>query len=273
MTLTIKSPSDDITAVLSRLFEVGSDGHWNLRTGMTDTGESLPQDLVLDSYRFRREAEGVFKLEIWTFSFDHWMERRRREAAPFVVDDDLVIKPSWDRRRFPGKTVVKLDPGLAFGSGSHPTTKICLLAIKKAVKPESHVLDVGCGTGILSLAAAKLGAASVTATDVDPIALALVQQNARRNRLGKRITVVPGGLDGNLQREDYDLVVANLSLELHSQLAPHLVAVLAKSGTLIASGFKEGSSAEVRTLMQQEGLAMSGMYTSGVWRGLVFTHA
>jgi ribosomal protein L11 methyltransferase len=152
----------------------------------------------------------------------------------------LVIRPSWRRHDRAGDEVVlNLDPGMAFGTGLHPTTRLCLVALEAlADGPGSldgaRVLDVGCGSGILSIAAARLGAREVVALDVDPIAVEATIANARRNRLAGRIDTRQGSLPSGAG--PFDLVLANLIASLLVQLAPLLAEELRTGGRLLASG-------------------------------------
>ncbi len=155
----------------------------------------------------------------------------------------LVIRPSW-REYTPkdNEVVLELDPGMAFGTGLHPTTRLCLEQIEQRTRPGMRVLDVGTGSGILALAAAKLGAASVYSIDNSSVAVESATANAAANGLGDRITVVLGVLDevGATQMAgQYDLVLVNILAHIIGEMAPQLAQVLAPGGLLIASGIIE----------------------------------
>jgi ribosomal protein L11 methyltransferase len=150
----------------------------------------------------------------------------------------LVIRPSWRRhRRKADEVVLDLDPGMAFGTGLHPTTRLCLAALEGLADEglaRARVLDVGSGSGILSIAAARLGAREVVALDVDPIAVEATIANARRNRLAGRIDTRQGSLPSG--ERPFDLVLANLIASLLVELASLLAAELRVGGTILASG-------------------------------------
>jgi ribosomal protein L11 methyltransferase len=150
----------------------------------------------------------------------------------------LVIRPSWRRhRRKADEVVLNLDPGMAFGTGLHPTTRLCLAALEGLADEglaRARVLDVGSGSGILSIAAARLGAREVVALDVDPIAVEATIANARRNRLAGRIDTRQGSLPSG--ERPFDLVLANLIASLLVELASLLAAELRVGGTILASG-------------------------------------
>jgi ribosomal protein L11 methyltransferase len=163
----------------------------------------------------------------------------------------LVIKPSWrEHAALPDDIVIELDPGMAFGTGQHATTQLCLEALEEQVRGGMQVLDVGCGSGILGIAAAKLGASSVEAVDVDPLAVSATRENASRN--GAQLSVRQGSLD-RASRQSYDLVVANLSARLVAELAGQLVARISVDGTLLASGMIEEQESACRKALEQAG--------------------
>ncbi|HYL41260.1 MAG TPA: 50S ribosomal protein L11 methyltransferase, partial [Candidatus Binatus sp.] len=128
-----------------------------------------------------------------------WAEAWKRHFPVLRVGRRIVVKPTWRRhRRAPGEVVLTLDPGMAFGTGLHPTTRLCLTGLEeladRGALAEARVLDVGSGSGILSIAAARLGAASLVALDIDPIAVEASRANARRNQLGRRLAARLGSL-------------------------------------------------------------------------------
>src|SRR6266852_1073757 len=155
----------------------------------------------------------------------------------------LVIRPSW-REYTPqhDEVVLELDPGMAFGTGLHPTTRMCLEQVERFTRPGMGVLDVGTGSGILALAAARLGASSVYCIDNSSVAVESATANAAANALSDRLTVVLGVLDeaeaARLQGQ-FDLVLANIIARVIGSIAPQLAQVLAPGGLLIASGIIE----------------------------------
>ena len=182
------------------------------------------------------------------------------------VGKRVVIRPTWRRhRRLPGDVVLALDPGMAFGTGLHPTTRLCLAALEsladRGALGGARVLDVGSGSGILSIAAARLGAASVLAVDVDPIAVEATTANARRNRLVRRIRAREGSSPSG--EGPFDVVLANLIASLLVRLADGLVEDLRPGGTLLASGIFANREAEVVEAFEARGLAVAAV----TWKG------
>ena len=198
-----------------------------------------------------------------------WAESWKEHFHVLHLGKRLVVKPSWRRHRRTGdEVVIDLDPGMAFGTGLHPTTRLCLQAIEERAErgPLGRTLDVGCGSGILSIAAVKLGATRVLGVDIDPIAIEATVANARHNRVGKRIRAregsVPSG-DG-----PFDTVLANLIAGILVELAPHLAAELVRGGTLIASGIFIDREASVRAAFEAAGLRIAGRWAESDWVAL-----
>ena len=171
-----------------------------------------------------------------------WVRGARSQFAPLRVGDRLWIVPSWCAPPAEeGALVVRLDPGLAFGTGSHPSTRLVLAWLERTLRGAEHVLDYGCGSGILALAAARLGASQVAAVDLDPQALEAAAANARANALALRLAApqtLPAG--------DYDVIVANILAMPLVALAPVLAARARAGARLALSGILEAQAAEVR---------------------------
>ena len=207
-----------------------------------------------------------------------WAEAWKRHIGVMRIGRRIVIRPSWRRHR--GATddvVVALDPGMAFGTGLHPTTRLCvagieqwadegLLASGSARDGSARVLDVGCGSGILAIVAARLGAGEVTGVDTDPIAVEATAANARRNRVARRVRARAGSVptaDG-----PYDLVVANLIASVLVALADLLAAEVRPGGRLLASGIFVDREPEVAAAFADAGLEVARRSAEGDWVAL-----
>ncbi len=184
----------------------------------------------------------------------------------------VVITPSWAPAEpaRDGDVVIALDPGMAFGTGLHPTTRGCLAMLQEVDPMPEAVLDVGCGSGVLSLAAAKLGARRVMAIDTDPLAIEATRQNAARNGVGAAIETRLGTLGADEER--YPIVLANLVAAVLVQLAPSLARSLAPGGTFLASGIIEPRTDEVVRAMEASRLAVATRLIDGEWVSLRLVH-
>ena len=178
-----------------------------------------------------------------------------------------VICPPWrDYAPQPGEVVIDLDPGVAFGNGLHASTRLCLVALEERVAPGMRVFDIGTGSGVLAIAAAKYGAASVDALDLEPAAVATARENVARNELLDRVRVAVG----TVARTDefagrYDLVVANIIAPVIIRLAPALAAALAPGGRLLASGITADGAGAVHESLVAAGLGAIAHRRSGAW--------
>jgi ribosomal protein L11 methyltransferase len=154
----------------------------------------------------------------------------------------IVVVPTWvDHEPRPGQRVIRLDPGRAFGTGHHETTRLCLRALERHVRPGASVLDVGTGSGILAIAAALLGAGHVLAVDIDPTAVEVARENCSAN--GVEVVLRAGALES--RPGQFDVVVANISAPANIALAPLFGASVRPDGILILSGLLEENVAEV----------------------------
>jgi len=200
-----------------------------------------------------------------------WAEAWKAHFPVLRVGRRIVIKPTWRRHRpAAGDVILALDPGMAFGTGLHSSTRLCLAALDDLAARGSldgaRVLDVGCGSGILSIAAAKLGAATVVGIDTDPIAIEATIANAARNGLADRIAARPGSVptgDG-----PFDVVLANLVASLLVLLATRLRDELRPGGTLLASGIFIDREADVAAAFEAAALAVTGRSVEGEWIAL-----
>jgi len=180
----------------------------------------------------------------------------------------VVIVPSWVEEPIrPGEVSVTLDPGMAFGTGLHPTTRGCLHLLQALTPMPSTVLDVGCGSGILALAALRLGAERAVGLDTDPLAVAATLENAERNGLAGRLVASAGSL---LESPDerYPLVLANLVAAVLVDLAPRLAAHLAPGGTLLAGGILAPRADAVLHALRAAGLQVTDRREDGEWVSL-----
>jgi ribosomal protein L11 methyltransferase len=200
-----------------------------------------------------------------------WAEAWKAHFPVLRIGRRLVIRPTWRRHRSePKDVVVALDPGMAFGTGLHPTTRLCLALVEdladRGLIGGARVLDLGCGSGILGIAAVRLGGAKIVGLDTDPIAIESTTENARRNRVARRVRAREGTLPTG--EGPFDVVLANLIASLLVELAPQLRDELTSGGTIVASGIFVDREADVRGAFENAGLSVIGRRAEGDWVAL-----
>jgi ribosomal protein L11 methyltransferase len=239
-------------------------------TGLLAVRAYLPLDSELEERR-TRILEGLWHLSqilpIPDPTFrevpeEDWSLVWKKNYHPLRVGKRLVIVPSWmEIPLAPEDIAVHLDPGMAFGTGMHPTTRLCLQAVEELVNPGMDVIDLGCGSGILSIAAARLGARRVTAVDIDPDAVRISQENARKNRVEDQVAVCLGSLAGLLEGKfpvsRAGLVLANiLAGVLIQMLSRGLGKLVSPGGVLILSGILYDQAEAVEQALPSAGMRL-----------------
>jgi ribosomal protein L11 methyltransferase len=200
-----------------------------------------------------------------------WAEAWKAHFHPLPIGKRLVVSPSWSRYEpQPGQVVVELDPGMAFGTGAHPTTQLCLVALEEIIQGGETVLDWGTGSGLLAIAALKLGAAEVIAGDVDPNAVRIARENARRNGVEERAEWVVGERPTCLYLSA-DVTVCNILANIILMLSNDLAAVTRPGGRLIASGIIDTRREEVEKGLQKAGFRIDRVDTQGEWVAILAT--
>jgi ribosomal protein L11 methyltransferase len=214
----------------------------------------------------------VGPLQVRSVDDADWADAWKRHYVPQRIGQ-VVIVPSWVAHEAgPGEAVVVLDPGMAFGTGLHPTTRACLELLQAVSPMPGRLLDVGCGSGILALAAVRLGADSAVGYDTDPLAVDAARGNAERNGLGERVDIRQGTLP-ELGEERFALVVANLVASLLIGLAPRLAAHVAPGGDLVAGGIVAARAEEVIAALTAVGFTVADDRSDGEWVALRLTAA
>jgi ribosomal protein L11 methyltransferase len=203
----------------------------------------------------------------------NWAESWKRHFKPIEIGSKLLIKPTWSKRKArPDQSVVVLDPGLSFGTGQHPTTRFCLdqiAAFRRAGQGQSF-LDIGTGSAILAIAAAKLGYAPVHAYDLDKAAVRIARANARKNRVLQKIQFACKDLANEKDNKKYDLVCANLLADLLLAQRTRLIGRLKYSGRLVLAGILKLQFRDVQRAYQTAGLQVVASCTEGEWKSGAF---
>ena len=182
----------------------------------------------------------------------------------------VVVRPAWlEYTPSDEEVVISLDPGMAFGTGQHPTTRMCLQALQELMKPADFVLDLGTGSGILALAAAKLGAGNVLAADTEEQAVAAARFNAAGNDALGKVAIVHGSLEAASMFGSFDLVLANINAATISSLARKLAAAVKPNGALVAGGIISDRELGVKADLGMAGLRVERTLEDGDWRTLI----
>lgn len=210
-----------------------------------------------------------------TLREEDWANNWKQYYKPLPVGERLYIVPEWEKGAAPlpaGKVPLYLNPGLIFGTGSHASTQLCLEGVERYAAPGAPVLDLGCGSGILSIAALCLGAGKAIGVDIDPKAVDVAYENAAMNGIGRdRYTVLAGDvladrpLAARLAQETYGLVLANIVADVIIPLAPQARELLAEDGIFLCSGIIDTRSDEVRAALEGAGLAVIQAWERAGW--------
>ncbi len=202
---------------------------------------------------------------------EDWANTWKVHYSVHRVGRRVLVKAPWhDYVPAPDEIVVELDPGMAFGTGLHPSTQLAMVAIEDELKPRDRVLDVGTGSGVLATAAALLGASAVDGVDIEPVAVRSARENAERNGVGAIVRIEQGSVDeeGPFHGE-YDLVVANIIARILIELAPGLAKAARAGGTLVLGGIIDVKETAVRDAFDELGLALVRREEREDWVSLV----
>ncbi|MGI6752561.1 MAG: 50S ribosomal protein L11 methyltransferase [Anaerovoracaceae bacterium] len=233
-----------------------------------DTEEGLE---ILDKVTYICQDFPLDGMEIGYVKEDDWKEKWKEYFKPIRVTKNLVIKPGWDdyQRERDSDIIINIDPGMAFGTGTHPTTILCLQALERyIVKGNTKLLDVGCGSAILSIAGAFLGSVSVVGIDIDPEAVRIARENVLLNGLSEKIVIEAGDLTEGILGE-FNLVVANLMADLVIMLSKEVSNHLTEEGIYISSGILIEKKEEVVSCMAEHGFKVLDIMEKEEWCAIV----
>lgn len=227
----------------------------------------------LDQIHARLAEQGIHPaIETRRLEETEWAEAWKEHFHVERIGRRIVIRPSWRAYEpLPGDVVIELDPGMAFGTGQHETTRGCLVLLEELIEPGVRVLDVGTGSGILAIAAVKLGADSVLAVDLEPQAITVTRENAERNGVAGRVGVALGSLGEAWPFAEQPvalagLVVANIHARVLLEIADDLVTALRPGGAMILSGIIADREADVCAAFVERGLAVVRSLPDRDWR-------
>lgn len=267
------TPEDDGVAYLSFFVEEKEDGSLELNGMDTDKDTIVAQiEQELEELKFFMEI-GEGTIDVTETEDLDWINNWKQYFHQFYIDDLLVI-PSWEEVKEEDKNrkILHIDPGTAFGTGMHETTQLCIRQIKKFLTPETELLDVGTGSGILAILALMYGAKHAIGTDLDPCAVDAVAQNMEANGIPESaFQMMIGNIISDKEVQDkvgyecYDIIVANILADVLVPLTPVIVHQLKPGGVYITSGIINTKEAEVRAAVEAAGLEILEVTYQGEW--------
>lgn len=206
---------------------------------------------------------------------EDWSTAWKKYYKPVKISDRIVIKPSWEEyKKQDNEVIIELDPGMAFGTGTHETTRMCAQLLEKYVQGNDTLIDVGCGTGILSIIAAGLGAKHVTAIDIDEVAVRVAKENCELNNADSKVSVFQGVMDSSLKiklkEEKVDVIVANIIANVIIDISPFIPYYLKAGGVFLTSGIIKERKDEVIEAYQKLGFTCKDELEIGEWVALAF---
>ncbi len=213
---------------------------------------------------------GSLEIITQTLHEEDWENAWKAYFKPVRISDYVVIKPTWEEYSA-GKDeiVIELDPGMAFGTGNHETTKMCVHLLEEYIEPGMHVIDAGCGSGILAISSAKMGAEKIYALDLDPVAVEVTQKNAQCNACEDKIDVRKSDLLAELSEDvRADIVVANIIADVVIMLNSEAKKHMKVNGMYLCSGIIDSRLEDVRKSLEQEGYKVIQILEDGEWRAI-----
>ena len=279
--VTITSPAPYQDLLIGQLALLGFEGFlqedasFSCYAPVAAWNKGMENKLNILLSNFGNEFKGMhFSTTTKTINEKNWNENWERSIGIIEATSRIIIKPSWRKLRKcdKKKIVLHIDPKMAFGTGHHETTRLSLALLEEHIRSGATVLDFGSGTGILAIAAVKLGAASALAIDNDPWAVENAQENISRNRAARRVKAVEGDRQ-TLPRRSFDLIVANIDLPTITKSLADLVKRLKPQGTLIISGLLTTDLTNFLNLISHQGVVPLEMLDENEWVAVALTKA
>ena len=227
--------------------------------------ENNPKEAI-DYLEYRFRSEGVeYKIDTTGISEEDWANNWKKYFKPTEIGKKLLILPEWETAPVTDRKILKIDPGAAFGTGTHPTTKLCLSVIQDAIEGGETVLDIGTGSGILSIASLLLGAKSCFGVDIDPLAVKTAKENGAKNDFYEpEYTMVAGDLADKVSGR-YDICIANIVADVIIRLCDNITDYIKPNGLFITSGIIDTRAQEVRETIEKTGFDIVEVYEEKGW--------
>lgn len=233
-----------------------------------------PEENPMEAISFvseRLKAQAIaFEVETAQVDEEDWATAWKKYYYPTKVGEKLVVCPSWESYTpEEDEVVLVMDPGMAFGTGTHDTTRLCMQLLEQYVGVQTELLDIGTGSGILAVAALLLGAKRAVGVDIDEVAVRVAQTNAQRNGVTDRVTFHAGDLADKVSGR-FPIISANIVADVIIRLTPSLAQLLTEDGVFIASGIIDSREADVLAALEQAGYRLVNRRDSGGWVALAF---
>ena len=231
---------------------------------------NLPEKIAVIKEKIRNLTEfglsiGSGTVELSNVNQEDWESAWKQYFKPVHVTDRIVVKPEWEEYSpQEGEIVIEIDPGMAFGTGTHETTSMCINQIEKNLKAGDRVIDIGSGSGILSMAAVLLGAEKATGVDLDPVAVRVALENVELNNLQDKIEILHGNLTDVIE-EKADIVVANIMADIILILLEDVREFIKDDGMFISSGIIQEKRAAVEARLLEKNFSIVEVETKGEW--------
>jgi len=275
MAVTIPCRSDSADSIANFLFELGSSGleeqdgcvkgYFEAKVPFESISISLERYLN----NLRELGFSIGKPQFEQVPFKDWNFEYRSYFHPVQITSRIMVKPPWiERERSSDQAVIDIFPGLAFGTGTHETTQLCLMFLDKVLKPRETILDIGTGSGVLSIGAIKLGASHAVAVDVDSNALANAYENVVLNGVQSQIELRKGSIDVVFE-DHFDLICVNISYPVVVKLIPELKRFVLATSRIILSGFLASERKSMESKIIKSGYRILKNREKGEWSGLL----
>ena len=286
--LSIRTDAEGAEAAAAWLNEFAQGGAAIEQTLLPDPGESFDpaRAFIVRAFfssdqrdKLARAEEGLWHLaqlramsspQTRELAEEDWAEAWKKFYTILHIGKHLVIKPSWlEYTPHPDDLIIELDPGMAFGTGLHPTTRLCMIGLENYLSGTPRTLDVGTGSGILSIAAAKLGARDILALDTDFVAVETTARNVGFNHVENFVRVEQGSIDAEKHCNQFDLICINILAEVICELAPALASALHSNGIIIASGILAYKADDVADALNAVGIEIVDRMQEEDWVALI----